>query len=154
MYPWHPWFGVLVGVHEAIEKSDDVVFRCNLSGSDTGRWLEVPAWMFDRSACTRMRVADYYDGKAQIKYLREKGETLAAIGDHAGIIDTSELLATHPQGVDLARLAASPLRSEPTGYTGKPLHSLAEYGTALIEIRINAAILQIRAALSDRHALN
>lgn len=105
-------------------------------------------------ATTVLHVADYYDGKAQIKYLREKGETLAAIGDHAGIIDTSELLAAHPQGVDLARLAASPLRSEPTGYTGNPLHSLAEYGTALIEIRINAAILQIRAALSDRRASN
>jgi len=105
-------------------------------------------------ATTVLHVADYYDGKAQIKYLREKGETPATIGDHAGIIDTSELLAAHPQGVDLARLAALPFRPEPTGYSGNPLHSLAEYGTALIEIRINAAIRQIRAALSDRHASN
>src|SRR5262249_56144245 len=33
------------------------VFRCSLSGSDADRWLEVPAWMFDRSACARVRVA-------------------------------------------------------------------------------------------------
>jgi hypothetical protein len=56
LYPWHPWFALWVGVHEAIEKSDTIVFRCNLSGSDADRWLEVPAWMFERSACTKVRV--------------------------------------------------------------------------------------------------
>lgn len=58
LYPWHPWFGVQVGVHESIDKSDIIVFRCSLSGSGTDRWLEVPAWMFDRSACARMREGD------------------------------------------------------------------------------------------------
>jgi hypothetical protein len=57
LYPWRPWFGLQVGVHEAIDKSDRVVFRCSLSGLDTDRWLEVPAWMFDRSACFRIGVA-------------------------------------------------------------------------------------------------
>jgi len=57
LYRWHPWFGLQVGVHEAIERSDGIVFRCNLSGSDTDRWLEVPAWMFDRSGCARVRLA-------------------------------------------------------------------------------------------------
>jgi hypothetical protein len=56
-HPWHPWFGLRVGVHEAIEKADGTVYRCNKSGSDADRWLEVPAWMFDRSACARVRVA-------------------------------------------------------------------------------------------------
>jgi len=27
------------------------VFRCTRSGSDAARWLEIPAWMFDRVAC-------------------------------------------------------------------------------------------------------
>ena len=57
LYPWHPWFGLRVAVHEAIDKSDGIVFRCSLSGSDAGRWLEVPAWMFDRSACGRACIA-------------------------------------------------------------------------------------------------
>jgi hypothetical protein len=56
LYPWHPWFGLRVGVHDAIEKSDALVFRCNLSGSDADRWLEIPSWMFDRSACAKVRV--------------------------------------------------------------------------------------------------
>jgi hypothetical protein len=50
-YHWHPWFGMRVAIHEAIEKVDGVVFRCTLSSSAADRWLEVPAWMFDRSAC-------------------------------------------------------------------------------------------------------
>lgn len=100
-------------------------------------------------AITVLQVSDYYAGEAQLKYIREKGET-AANSDHAGIIDTSELLAAHPQGVDLARLAAVPFRSEPTGSSGNPGHSLAEYGKALIEIKIQAALRQIRAALPDR----
>ena len=51
LYPWHPWFGLQVTIHEAIEKSDGVVFRCTASGSDADRGLEVPAWMFERAAC-------------------------------------------------------------------------------------------------------
>ncbi len=58
LYPWHPRFGRRVGVHEAIDKPDCIVFRCNLSCSDTDRWLEVPAWMFDRSVCAGVRDAD------------------------------------------------------------------------------------------------
>jgi hypothetical protein len=57
LYRWHPWFGLRVGVHDAIGKSDGIVFRCNLSGSDTDRWLEFRDWTFDRSACARVREA-------------------------------------------------------------------------------------------------
>jgi hypothetical protein len=38
-------------VHGAVDKAGDVVFRCTLDGSQADRWLEVPAWMFDRTAC-------------------------------------------------------------------------------------------------------
>lgn len=106
-------------------------------------------------AMTVLHVADYYNvDEPQKKYLREKGKTPAMIGDHAGLIDTSELLASHPQGVDLTRLATLPLRSEPTGHSGDPMHASAEYGAALLEIKINAALRQIRAALLERNASN
>ena len=42
-----------LAVHESVEKPDGVVFRCGARG----RRLEIPAWMFDRSACARVRVA-------------------------------------------------------------------------------------------------
>jgi hypothetical protein len=44
-----------VAVHEVIGKADGDVFRCTLSGSDADRWLEVPAWMFERMACPDQR---------------------------------------------------------------------------------------------------
>src|SRR3979411_3351669 len=49
LYHWHPWFGMRVAIHEAV--NNGVVFRCTLSGSAADRLLEVPAWMFDRARC-------------------------------------------------------------------------------------------------------
>jgi hypothetical protein len=57
LYPWHPWHGLRVSIHATIDKLDGIVFRCSLSGADAERWLEVPACMFDRSACARVREA-------------------------------------------------------------------------------------------------
>jgi hypothetical protein len=44
-----------VAVHEVIGKVDGEVFRCTLSGLASDRWLEVPAWMFERIACPDQR---------------------------------------------------------------------------------------------------
>src|SRR5262249_32023292 len=55
-----------------------------------------------------LSVADYYADDRQTKYLHVQGETPASIGDHAGIMDTSELMAAHPDGVDLARFKSLP----------------------------------------------
>ena len=51
LYRFHPWFGRDVFVHAMIERAGSVVFCCTLDGSDTTRWLEIPAWMFDRAVC-------------------------------------------------------------------------------------------------------
>jgi len=51
LYRWHPWSAMRVAVHEVIHKADGHVCRCTLSGSDAERWLEIPAWMFERTAC-------------------------------------------------------------------------------------------------------
>src|SRR5258707_9849148 len=63
LYPWHPWAGCLVHIHEVVEKAGREIFRCSLSGRATGRWLEIPAWMFDRAARAAWRVgaAPYVD---------------------------------------------------------------------------------------------
>jgi len=50
LYHWHPWFGLRVAVHEAVNRSDGIIFRCTLTGG-SGRQLELPAWMFERAAC-------------------------------------------------------------------------------------------------------
>jgi len=53
-------------------------------------------------------VDDYYVGAGDLqnKFLESQGERPAAIGQHAGIADTSELMAVHPAGVDLSRHSA------------------------------------------------
>src|ERR1700688_2269127 len=50
LYRHHPWFGRRVCIHGTVDKAGYVVFRCTLGGSQSDRWLEVPAWMFDRTA--------------------------------------------------------------------------------------------------------
>ena len=42
--------GRRVCIHGTVDKAGYVVFRCTLEGSQADRWLEVPAWMFDRTA--------------------------------------------------------------------------------------------------------
>ena len=37
--------------HAVIHKAEGAAFRCTLDGSQASRWLEIPAWMFDRTAC-------------------------------------------------------------------------------------------------------
>jgi creatinine amidohydrolase len=93
-------------------------------------------------------VDDYYGaaGDEQNRYLAGQGETPAAIGQHATIADTSELMAVHPDGVDLARLKDLPLRAEPTGIDGDPRSASAERGRALLDIKVKAAVRQIRQA--------
>jgi creatinine amidohydrolase/Fe(II)-dependent formamide hydrolase-like protein len=96
-------------------------------------------------------VADYYfaSGDLQTKLLQEQGETEATIGQHAGIMDTSELMAVHAAGVDLARLDNLPFTLEATGADGDPKRASAERGKALLELKIGAAVRQIRAALAS-----
>jgi creatinine amidohydrolase len=92
----------------------------------------------------------YYADAAQIEYLLRQGETRAAIGQHASLIDTSELMAVNPRGVDLGRLAGLKLTLQQTGIVGDPARASAERGKALLEMRIRAAVEQIRAATATQ----
>lgn len=95
---------------------------------------------------TVIGVGDYYADDPQTQFLLGQGETPATIGRHAGISDTSELLAVHPEGVDLTRLAKLPFTLSNTGADGDALKASAERGKALLEIKIQAALRQIEAS--------
>jgi creatinine amidohydrolase len=90
-------------------------------------------------------VSDYYADEAQTEFLKAQGETPASIGQHAGIADTSELMAVRPQGVDLGRFAEAPFTLERNGVSGDPMKASAERGRALIDIKVAAAVRQIKA---------
>jgi creatinine amidohydrolase/Fe(II)-dependent formamide hydrolase-like protein len=93
-------------------------------------------------------VDDYYQaaGDQQNKLLEAQGETLSTIGQHAGITDTSELMAIHPAGVDVTRLDKLPFKAERTGFDGDPRRASAERGKALLDLKVKAAVRQIRLA--------
>jgi creatinine amidohydrolase/Fe(II)-dependent formamide hydrolase-like protein len=87
-------------------------------------------------------VSAYYGAdEAQQAWLRSQGETPAAIGQHAGIQDTSELLAVRPEAVVLERFARA---AGNTGVNGDPLRASAERGRALLAMKVDAAVKQIR----------
>jgi creatinine amidohydrolase/Fe(II)-dependent formamide hydrolase-like protein len=114
----------------------DVVQRLNREWKNTG--VQV------------VDVADYYSDARQIAWLKGQGETIETIGEHAGILDTSELLSVRSEAVDLARIASASMRLEHTGGTGRPERASAERGKALLAMRIDAAARQIRASLSAK----
>jgi creatinine amidohydrolase len=88
-------------------------------------------------------VSDYYADAAEITFLKSQGESEEAIGQHAGIADTSELMSVRPEGVDLTRIPL--FTTEPTGVSGNPAKSTVERGRALLNIKIFGAIRQIKA---------
>jgi len=56
LYPWHPWAGCTVQIHEVIEKASGDTVRCGFEAGAAGRCLELPAWMLDRAACFGMQL--------------------------------------------------------------------------------------------------
>lgn len=98
-----------------------------------------------------VRVIDataYYDtGTAEDDWLRHQGEAAEAVGPHASITDTSELMAVHPDGVDLGRLPANPAQLAQMGATGDPGRATVARGEVLMAMKLANAVQQIRAAI-------
>ena len=96
-------------------------------------------------------ISDYYSGNGQVQWLQEQGYSDREIGNHAGIRDTSELLAIRPDGVRLNQLRADASQySEATGSNGDPTLASAEIGRVMLEMKISAALRQIY--LLQRHS--
>lgn len=90
----------------------------------------------------------YFADAAETAYLRGQGETDAAIGQHATLADTSELMAVHPEGVDLSRLPSNPGSYARLGVFGDPRRSTAARGEAMMALKVSGAVTQIRAAIA------
>jgi hypothetical protein len=57
-YPWHPWYGRSVVIHDAFVRHGQAVLRCTLEHQERSRALEIPQWMFDRALCYMMAMAE------------------------------------------------------------------------------------------------
>lgn len=115
------------------------------SGPNQGPQQAVAAALQREWAAQNIRVLSantYYQPEASLALLKaEGGETEASIGTHAGIRDTSELLAIAPGGVHLDRAVA-----DSDGVSGDPRRATAERGWKLIDAKVAAAVAEIRAA--------
>lgn len=93
-----------------------------------------------------LHVSAYYSDNGQAGWLQEQGETDAAIGRHAGIRDTSELLAVHPEGVRTDRARPGHAREmTSSGVDGDPTRATAARGRKMLDLKVAAAVRQIRA---------
>ncbi len=94
-------------------------------------------------------VADYYSGHGFDKWLLGQGEKQEDIGTHAGITDTSQLMALDPRLVRTDKLAPRG-GYEGSGVSGNPARASAAYGKQGLELKIEAALRQIRTLLAAR----
>ena len=106
-------------------------------------------------AKTRVRVhyiPDYYtvgyplDG-GFAKWLGSRGETADDIGQHAGIADTSQLMAIDPKLIRTDKLAPGG-KWEETGVLGNPARSSSAYGRKGLDMKVDAAVAQIRKSIA------
>ena len=114
---------------------------------DSGGNQEVQARVAERlhgDGVQVLHVADYYAANGQVEWLRGQGYSDEEIGYHAGIRDTSELMAVHGEGV-----RADPVLRPPRPYvdaSGARDKASAEIGRKMLELKIEAALRQIRGA--------
>lgn len=94
-------------------------------------------------------IAEYYNA-AQTTYvqaLKAKGLTDAQIGTHAGVADTSLMMAIAPEMVRPGKLAAAAAAGRAGGTYGDPRASSAELGQAGVEATVSQTSAAIRRAV-------
>ena len=95
-----------------------------------------------------LNINKYYDSNYQTNYLLTNGYSLQQIGGHAGIRDTSELMAVLPEGVrSKFKVDHSKTNFIETGADGDASEASVFLGHILLDLKIEAAVKQIRAAL-------
>jgi creatinine amidohydrolase/Fe(II)-dependent formamide hydrolase-like protein len=93
-----------------------------------------------------VQVGDYYAHNGQEEWLKSQGYTEVEIGVHAALIDTAQLMAIDPEGVRTALLASSAGNADGSknGVIGDPAKATPAIGKKLLELKIEAALRQIR----------
>ena len=128
----------------------DIVFIGDSGGNQRGMEA-VAAQLNDEwggDGATVHFIGDYYANNGFRDWLIEQGETDETIGRHAGISDTSILLYVKPQHIRQDQLAPGG-GFENSGVSGDPTRASAEYGRVGMEMRVDAAVRQIRAAMGS-----
>lgn len=97
-------------------------------------------------------IGEYYRGHGFEKWLEQQGESKADIGDHAGIQDTSLLLAVDPKLVRKEKIAPGG-GFQGSGVDGNPSRATVAYGQHGLNMVVDATVARIRESMktSVRH---
>lgn len=119
--------------------------------------LDRAAERFNRSPAARdgarLHALHAYYRAAQVEFadwLKSRGYAAAAIGEHAGLLDTSLALAVDPALVRRELLARPPQAGERDGVRGDPARASAELGAVGVDRIVRASVDAIRALRQRR----
>jgi creatinine amidohydrolase/Fe(II)-dependent formamide hydrolase-like protein len=93
-------------------------------------------------------LASYYRNEDYMKYLLGQRETKEAIGTHAGIQDTSTILAVDPRHVRKDKLANNG-GFEGSGVAGDPTRASVAYGRKGLDLMVASAVAEARSLIKS-----
>lgn len=135
----------------AVHGFTDIVLIGDSGGNQNG--MEQVALMLNEEwADDEVRlhfVGDYYSNNGFREWLVAQGETPETIGGHAGISDTSQLLAVDPRHIRTDKLAPGGGFPD-SGVSGDPTRASVERGVRGIRFKVDAALNQIRNLMESR----
>lgn len=129
---------------------ETVVFVGDSFGNQKGQ-IEVASRLSEELAMTGSSVValtDYYRSNGQFEYLLANGISPEEIGRHAGVRDTSEMLAVNPNGV--RKNPIQPPDGWVRGSDGETSIASASIGETMLSLKVEAAVAQFRAIERER----
>lgn len=123
----------------------DIVFIGDSGGNQAGMQEVANALNEEwRGGKTRVHfVPEYYSANGFREWLESQGESPEAIGRHAGITDTSQLLAVAPEHVRLDKRAPHG-GYEGSGVNGDPTRASVDYGKKGIELKVETTVRRVK----------
>ena len=92
-----------------------------------------------------MHVSNYYTDQNAVDWVAAKKLHVGNAAAHAGFMDAAEVMALNPDGVRPALIKHySDNDFETNGTMGDPSNATAEYGKELLEMKVRAAVEQIK----------
>lgn len=123
----------------------DIVFIGDSGGNQAG--MKQVAELLNKewagSGVRVLFVPEYYSGTGFAAWLESQGEKTEDIGTHAGITDTSQLMAIDPRLVRRDKLADRG-GFDGSGVSGNPTRATVAYGKKGLELKIETAVKRIR----------
>ena len=120
------------------------------SGGNQQGMMDVAEMLSEEWATDETRVhhiSEWYITTSFKDWLRDQGETKEAAGTHAGLLDTSTLLAVAPQHVRQDNMSPGQ-GGDVDGVGGDPTRSSAEVGRVGMDLYFQAAMTQINQMLA------